>query len=208
MKLTWYGHACFKIETAEGSIVTDPYAPGSVPGLRLPALTADKVVCSHRHSDHNFAEGVTLSGREPELKISLIPCYHDGERGRLRGENLISVIEAEGLRLAHLGDLGHILAPSQLAALGRVDVLLVPVGGFYTIDAEQAQALCAALEPRIVVPMHYRSENCGLSNIDTVENFLRLRADVLQEDSSCFDPKALTAPVTLVLKTDESALVK
>lgn len=208
MKITWYGHACFKIDTAEGSIVTDPYAPGSVPGLRLPALTADKVICSHGHSDHNFAEGVTLSGREPEPKISLIPCYHDGERGRLRGENLISVIDAEGLRVVHLGDLGHALSPEQLRALGRVDVLLIPVGGFYTIDAQQAQTLCAALRPRIVVPMHYRSDTCGLSNVAPVEDFLRLRADALQADSSSFDPKAQSIPVTLVLKPDESTLVK
>lgn len=208
MKITWYGHACFKIETAEGSVVIDPYAPGSVPGLRLPAMTADKVLCSHGHSDHNCAEAVTPSGREAALKISLIPCFHDGERGRLRGENFISVIEDEGLRLAHLGDLGHSLSPSLLAALGRVDVLLVPVGGFYTIDAQQAQALCAALNPRIVVPMHYRSDTCGLSNVAPAEDFLRLRSDVIYADSPCFDPKTLTSSVTLVLDPDESALVK
>lgn len=208
MKITWYGHACFKIETAEGSLVLDPYAPGSVPGLSLPALMADKVLCSHGHSDHNYTEAVTLSGREPALRISLIPCYHDGERGRLRGENLVSVIEAEGLRFAHLGDLGHMLAPSQLAALGRVDVLLVPVGGFYTIDARQAQALCTALRPGIVVPMHYRAGSCGLSNVAPVADFLRLRSDVVFADSSCFDPKTLPAPVTLVLKIADSALIK
>lgn len=184
MKITWYGHACFKIETAEGSLVLDPYAPGSVPGLSLPALMADKVLCSHGHSDHNYTEAVTLSGREPALRISRLPCFHDGERGRLRGKNLISVIEAEGLRLAHLGDLGHMLAPSQLAALGRVDVLLVPVGGFYTIDARQAQALCTALRPGIVVPMHYRAGSCGLSNVAPVADFLRLRSDVVFADSS------------------------
>lgn len=208
MKITWYGHACFKIETAEGSLVLDPYAPGSVPGLRLPALTADTALCSHAHSDHNYAAGVTLSGRDTALKISRLPCFHDGEGGRLRGKNLISVVDAEGLRLVHLGDLGHMLSTSLLAALGRVDVLLVPVGGFYTIDANQAQALCAALRPDIAVPMHYRSENCGLSNVALVEDFLRLRSDVVYAHSSAFDPKAQSAPVTLVLDPDKSALVK
>lgn len=208
MKITWLGHACFKIETAEGSLVLDPYAPGSVPGLRLPALTADTALCSHAHSDHNYAAGVTLSGRETALKISRLPCFHDGEGGRLRGKNLISVVDAEGLRLVHLGDLGHMLSPSLLAALGRVDVLLVPVGGFYTIDAAQAQALCSALKPRIVVPMHYRSDTCGLSNVAPAEDFLRLRSDVEYAHSSAFDPKALTSSVTLVLDPDESALVK
>lgn len=208
MKITWYGHACFKIETAAGSVVTDPYSPGSVPGLHLPPMTADKVLCSHGHSDHNCAGAVTLSGREPELDVSLIPCFHDGEGGRLRGENLISLIQAQGLRLVHLGDLGHMLSPEQLSALGRVDVLLVPVGGFYTIDANQAQALCAALNPGIVVPMHYRDGGRGLSNVAPVEDFLRLRSDVVYADGSSFDPQVQTAPVTLVLKPDESALIK
>lgn len=208
MKIIWYGHACFKIETEAGSVLLDPYAPDSVPGLRLPELSADSVLCSHGHSDHNYTEGVRLTGREPALKISHVPCFHDGEGGRLRGENLISIVDAEGLRLVHLGDLGHELSPSLFAELGRVDVLLVPVGGFYTIDAAQAQTICTALEPRIVVPMHYRAESFGLSNIASVEDFLRLRTDVEYAHSSAFDPKTLTSSGTLVLDPDESALVK
>ena len=87
-------------------------------------------------------------------------------------------------------------------------MLLIPVGGFYTIDAAQAQALCSALKPRIVVPMHYRSDTCGLSNVAPAEDFLRLRSDVVYAHSSAFDPKAQSAPVTLVLDPDKSALVR
>ena len=126
MKLTWYGHSCFLLETAEGSVVFDPYAPGSVPGVELPrGLTADAVHCSHGHKDHGYAAGVTLSGRKPGFVLQSIPCFHDDRRGALRGENRITVLEAEGLRLAHLGDLGHALSPEQLAVLGRIDVLLI-----------------------------------------------------------------------------------
>lgn len=205
MKITWYGHACFKLEAEGGSVVIDPYAPGSVPGLRLPTLEADKVLCSHGHHDHNYADGVRLSGKEAGLKTGFIPCWHDSEQGRLRGDNLISVIDAEGLRLAHLGDLGHMLSPQQLEALGRVDVLLIPVGGFYTIDAMQARELAAALKPGIVVPMHYRAAGFGLSNIGTVEDFLSLCEDVIRLESSVLDTDKISAPATVVLRVDESA---
>ena len=205
MKITWYGHACFKVETERGSVVIDPYSPGSVPGLNLPPLEADKVLCSHGHHDHNYAQGVRLSANEPGLKTSSVPCWHDNEQGRLRGDNLITVVDAEGLRLVHLGDLGHMLFPQQLEALGKVDVLLVPVGGFYTIDALQAQELIAALKPGIVVPMHYRAVDCGLSNIATVEEFLSLRDNVVTLGSSVLDTDKIIAPATVVLSVDESA---
>ena len=107
MKITWCGHSCFLVETREGSAVLDPYAPGSVPGVSLPALTADAVLCSHGHRDHGYTEGVRLSGKPAAFSVKTIPCFHDDKGGSLRGENLIRVIEAEGLRIAHLGDLGR-----------------------------------------------------------------------------------------------------
>ena len=110
MKLTWYGHACFKLETASGSVVFDPYAPGSVPGLALPEITADAVVCSHRHSDHYCPEAVTLTGSEPSFAMCSIPTFHDECMGAKRGDNLITVVTAEGLTVAHCGDLGHELS--------------------------------------------------------------------------------------------------
>ena len=194
MKLTWYGHACFLIETAEGSVVFDPYQPGSVPGLTLPPLTADAVVCSHGHRDHGYAEGVTLSGREPGFALQSIPCFHDDRHGALRGENRIAVLEAE----AHLGDLGHALSSEQLALLGRIDVLLVPVGGFYTIGPEEAAKLVKTLRPRLAIPMHYRGEGFGFDVIGPVQDFTECFEQVQCLDSNVLDPADAAAPVVVL----------
>ena len=172
MKLTWYGHSCFLLETAEGSVVFDPYAPGSVPGLALPELTADAVLCSHGHRDHGFAEAVRLSGKQPAFRVTAIDSFHDDKRGLLRGKNTIYVVEAEGKRVAHLGDLGHELNEKQLAALGKIDLLLIPVGGFFTIGPEEACAVLEQLQPRVAVPMHYRRGGMGYDVLSTLESFL------------------------------------
>ena len=103
MKLTWYGHSCFLLETAEGSVLLDPYSPGSVPGLQLPELTADLVLCSHNHRDHGYREGVKLSGRTPALRVERLETFHDEKGGVLRGTNTVHILEAEGLRVVHLG---------------------------------------------------------------------------------------------------------
>ncbi|MCR5664055.1 MAG: MBL fold metallo-hydrolase [Oscillospiraceae bacterium] len=198
MKLTWLGHACFLLESREGSAVFDPYEPGSVPGLALPPLTADAVLCSHGHHDHSYAVGVKLSGREPAFSVTEIPCFHDGKKGLLRGKNLIRTVEAEGLRVAHLGDLGHALDAGQLAALGRVDVLLIPVGGHYTIGPAEADALCRALKPRLTVPMHYRGPGFGYEVIAPAEEFLKLRGQVVRAEGNRFDPLDYPEGTTLL----------
>ena len=199
MKITWCGHSCFLLETREGSAVLDPYAPGSVPGLRLPALTADAVLCSHGHRDHGYTEGVRLSGKPAAFSVKTIPCFHDDKGGSLRGENLIRVIGAEGLRIAHLGDLGHPLSKEQLAALGALDVLLIPVGGHYTIGPETAAALAKALGARITVPMHYRGAGFGYDVIGPVEEFTARMEKVRFSEASSFDP-AREAGGVLVLR--------
>ena len=138
MKISWYGHSCFRIDSAGGSLVLDPYSDGSVPGLELPALTADAVLCSHGHSDHAGTEKVALSGRAYGGRVETLDCFHDGEGGAKRGANAVRIVSDEGLRVVHLGDLGHELSEEQYAAIGSPDVLLIPVGGFFTIDAAQA----------------------------------------------------------------------
>lgn len=199
MKITWCGHSCFLLETAEGSAVLDPYAPGSVPGLTLPQICADAVLCSHGHGDHGYAQGVALSGRKPGFSVTVIPCFHDEQGGRLRGENKIHVIEAEGLRVAHLGDLGHPLSQEQLAALGQLDVLMIPVGGHYTIGPETAAETAKAVGARITVPMHYRGAGFGYEVIGPVEKFTARMSGVRFSDSSAFDP-AQEQPGVLVLR--------
>lgn len=161
MRLTWHGHSCFTIETAQGSVALDPYEDGSVPGLSPLSLTADMVLCSHEHRDHNAREAVALTGKTPTFDVEAISTFHDSEQGALRGENTVHIISAEGMRLAHLGDLGCDLTPEQKERLRRVDVLMLPIGGYYTIDAHQARTLATPLFPRIIVPMHYRSATNG-----------------------------------------------
>ena len=174
MKLIWYGHSCFKVICENGTVVFDPYAPGSVPGLELPELKADAVICSHGHSDHCAPERIILSGHKPEMKLRQIETFHDGKHGELRGRNLISVISSDGISLAHLGDLGHELSEKQLAAVKGCDALLIPVGGYYTIDAKTAKKVADAIAPRVLVPMHYRFGAHGYPEIGTLDEFLAL----------------------------------
>ena len=200
MKLSWYGHACFLLETADGSVVFDPYAPGSVPGLALPALRADGVSCSHGHRDHNYTEGVKQSGKTPAYRLTFIDCWHDDAKGALRGENRIAVLDAEGMRVVHLGDLGHTLNEAQTAALGRVDLLLIPVGGYYTIDAKTAAETAKKLDARIVVPMHYRGAGFGYDVIGTVDAFVKRAENVRAFDTNVLEIAPDTPPMTAVLR--------
>lgn len=178
MKLTWYGHSCFRLESPSGSVIFDPYADGFPRGLRLPdGLTADLVLCSHEHEDHNARERVALTGRVPALSVERIPCWHDDAEGRKRGPNTIHIVVMDGLRVAHLGDLGCPLTDAQLRALGKPDALMLPVGGFFTIGPEDASRLADASGARVVIPMHYRGEGWGLPEIGTADAFLALRRD-------------------------------
>lgn len=138
MKLTWYGHSCFMLESRAGKVVFDPYADDFPPGLRLPQLAADLVLCSHGHGDHNAEEKVTLSGEQTDYTVESLCCWHDDEGGKKRGENLIRIVSGGGARVCHLGDVGHMLSKGQIKAIGHVDALLIPVGGYYTIDAGTA----------------------------------------------------------------------
>ena len=199
MRIQWLGHSCFLV-TAEGwSAVFDPYADGSVPGLGPVRATADAVFCSHGHQDHNAAELVTLTGRGFPLKVEELPCYHDDKRGLLRGKNTVRVLHAEGMRVAHLGDLGHMPGKSLLAALRGVDALLLPVGGHFTIDAAQAKAVADAVGPRVVIPMHYRLGGMGYDVIGTLDAFTALCDNVKTYDSDTFELGADTPAQTAVL---------
>ena len=182
MKITWIGHSCFVIATEAGTLVTDPFAK-EVP-YDFPRVPADVVTVSHGHDDHNASgrvggkpvvvqtAGVHAAGKG--LRITGIPSSHDPVGESRRGENLIFVIEAEGMVLAHLGDLGRSLEPAQRAALARVDVLMAPVGGYYTIDAATAASLARSLpNVRVVFPMHYRTELIAEWPIGPVDEFLR-----------------------------------
>ena len=172
MKIEYLGHACFRID---GSLVIDPYKDGSVPGLPPLRTQAVKVICSHEHADHSGRECVEIIPGECGLNVEEIPCYHDDKQGALRGPNKIFVVTAPtGEKLVHLGDLGHLLDESILKRIRGADYLLVPVGGYYTIDASAAAEVCKAAMPKCVVPMHYRTATSGYPELNTVDEFVKL----------------------------------
>ena len=200
MKLTWYGHSCFLLETKEGSVVFDPYEPGYVPGLSLPQLEADPCLCSHGHGDHNYTAGVRLSGCRPEFKVQKFECFHDDKQGMMRGKNTMHLVEAEGRRVLHMGDLGHMPSPELTERLGHVDLMMIPVGGYYTIDAAVAAAVVRSLEPGLVVPMHYRGEGFGFEVLSTVEEFTDRMDRVKSLDTNVLEPDWSVDHLTVVLK--------
>lgn len=199
MKLIWNGHSCFTLETPGGTLVLDPYQDNSVPGYAPLKLTADAVFCSHEHRDHGAREVVSLSGRALDVAVEEIHTFHDPEGGKLRGTDIIRIFSAGGLRAAHLGDLGCELEPEQKERLKGLDAVMVPVGGFYTIDAKQAKALMDELQPRVVIPMHYRGQGFGYDVIGPVEDYLALCNDVVKYDGNTLELTCDTPAQTAVL---------
>ena len=175
MKLTWMGHACWKVEDDGYSVVIDPFSPGSVPGCPDIACEADAVLCSHGHGDHNYRQGVTIVSRGAyPFEVKTIPTWHDEAQGALRGYNIIHVIDAGFMRAVHLGDLGHLLNEEQLGQIGTPDVIMIPVGGYYTIDAKTAKQVADSIGAKIILPMHYRGDGFGYDVISSVDEFTKL----------------------------------
>ena len=172
MRITWLGHACFMVEHEGYKVVIDPFC--DVPGFRDIAVEAHAVLCSHGHYDHAYTDGVALrAGGENPFTVETVAACHDEKGGTLRGKNTVHVLHAAGLSVVHLGDLGHLLSEEQAAPLRGCDVLLIPVGGTYTVDGATAAQIARDLQPRVVIPMHYRSASFGFDNIDTVDTFLK-----------------------------------
>ncbi len=173
MTITWLGHSCFVLESGGFRVLLDPYR--EVQGLSDIEAEADAVYCSHDHFDHGWTENVRLtSGKENPFTVREISTFHDDQGGALRGSNMVRTFTAEGLTVAHLGDLGHQLSASQLAEIGRCEAILIPVGGFYTIDAAQAKQAADAIGAGVVIPMHYRKGPVGFDVLGTLEDFLAL----------------------------------
>jgi L-ascorbate metabolism protein UlaG (beta-lactamase superfamily) len=185
MKIKFYGHSAFMITTDTGvRIITDPYQSGSFGGaLSYGKITdeADIVLASHDHEDHNYTKDIkgkfthiTKTGvhNVKGLKIRAIPSHHDTSKGRERGDNLIFVVDADEITIVHAGDLGHTLEKEAIKEIGKVDILLIPVGGFYTIDAREAAKVMKDLEPAITIPMHFKTDKCNFP-ISNVEEFVK-----------------------------------
>ncbi|MGD1117982.1 MAG: MBL fold metallo-hydrolase [Dehalococcoidales bacterium] len=179
MDITWLGHSCFKIRGSQAIIVTDPFPPTL--GYTLGKITADIVTVSHPHPSHSYSQGINGVHRlvkgpgEYEISGVLmlgITTFHDSIKGQTKGKNTVYLMEVDGVTICHLGDIGHVLTEAQVEELGKVDVLMVPVGGVSTINAAMAAETVRKLEPKIVLPMHYKTPKTS-RELDPVDNFLK-----------------------------------
>lgn len=193
MKVKWLGHASFLITSDKGTrIITDPYKTGG--GINYGEIkeSADIVTISHEHGDHNNAGAVSgqpkvFKGGTPVeikgVKLTGVSTYHDENKGKDRGSNTIVCMEMDSLRLCHLGDLGHQLSPQEIAQIGKVDVLLIPVGGFFTINAIVATEVSTKLRPKVIIPMHFKNDRCGYPIVG-VEEFIKNKENVITATAS------------------------
>ena len=180
MDISWFGQSCFKIKGKQASIILDPYSDQI--GFKLPKLESDIVAITHDHYDHSASSEVSgdpfvITGPgEYEIKgISVVgmSSFHDNKKGQERGKNILYNVQVDGVRIAHLGDLGQEeLTAAQIEGLGSVGVLMIPVGSVYTIDASTAAKISASLEPDIILPMHYQDKEAKV-DLEPVENFLK-----------------------------------
>jgi L-ascorbate metabolism protein UlaG (beta-lactamase superfamily) len=201
MKIKWLGHAAMLITSDSGTrIITDPYEPA--PSLNYGEIdeSADIVTISHEHPDHNNTAGVggsptVVRGATEAKGISFrgIPTAHDEAGGSQRGGNTIFCFEVDGVSICHVGDLGHALDNRQVAETGKVDVLLIPVGGTYTIDAAGAAGIIAQLKPRVTIPMHCKNDRCTFLS-GTMDDFTAGKGNVTRLDSSEVEIKAENLP--------------
>lgn len=217
MKIQYLGHSCFKLTESTGTtIITDPY--GDI-GYDLPkGLTADAVTVSHDHFDHNHVGAI---GGNPQIlkkdgfyelpgvDISGIKSYHDDQEGQVRGENVIFKFRMDGLEVCHLGDIGEECSAELIEMLLPVNVLLIPVGGNYTVDAEQAKEYVDRIMPEIVIPMHYKSRH-SIIDVDKAQGFLDLfedeDVDVCHRDVLEFSRDDLTESNTKIILMERTKI--
>jgi L-ascorbate metabolism protein UlaG (beta-lactamase superfamily) len=210
MRVKWLGHACFLITSRDGlRLITDPYAVGG--GINYSPIedTADVVFVSHGHDDHSNVSAVR---GKPELargdgirtikgiQFKGITTFHDEAQGRQRGLNTVFCFTIDDIRLCHLGDLGHTLDQEKVSEIGAVDMVFVPVGGFFTIDAAAASQVCDQLGPKVIIPMHFKTPKCTYP-IANVEDFLKGKINVRKIDNSeaDFETERLPAATEIVV---------
>ena len=213
MKIKWYGHAAFLLTSDQGlKIIIDPYEPGAFGGQLSYGKIKDQgdmVITSHDHADHNYTKDlpgtpqvVKGSGSKTIKGISIkgIPTYHDPTKGSERGTNTIFTIKLDDIQLCHLGDLGHLLSEKELAEIGPVDILMIPVGGFFTIDPKEATRVAEQIKPKVLIPMHFKTEKCGFP-IASVEDFLKGKTNTKRARASeaAFDKATLPQQMEIVV---------
>jgi len=189
MDISYLGHSSFKLKGKNAAVITDPYDKSST-GFSMPSSSADIVTISHDHKDHNAASSISGTARRPQPYIINAPgeyevsgvgvfgwrTYHDDKKGEERGKNTLYSIHMDGFRIVHLGDLGHMLSEEEAENIGEVDILMVPVGGHYTIDAATAVKIITMLQPSIVIPMHYKTASHNpeiFAEISELDSFIK-----------------------------------
>jgi L-ascorbate metabolism protein UlaG (beta-lactamase superfamily) len=203
MQIKWLGHASFLITSQDGKkIITDPYTVGN--GINYKPITesAEIVTSSHGHGDHNNTKAIngspavlTEAGSQTVkgIEFKAVPVFHDASGGNQRGKNLIICFRVDGLNLCHLGDLGHQLNQQQLSGIGHVDILFIPIGGFFTIDAKEATEVAKSIQPKLVFPMHYKTSSVDYP-IKGVEEFLKGKKNIRKVNSSQVEIKSDSLP--------------
>ena len=197
MKIEWLGHSSFKLTESTGiSLVTDPFNAEEV-GISFPEVEADIVTVSHDHFDHNCTGAV----KEYKMLVNTpgdhgvdgvdifgFKSYHDDKKGLLRGKNVVFRIRRDGVEVCHLGDIGEELSPMLAELIGSINVLLIPVGGRYTIDAAEAKEYVDRLMPDVVIPMHYMMDGYR-TQFDELDEFLDLfpKEDVEYADTAALE---------------------
>jgi L-ascorbate metabolism protein UlaG (beta-lactamase superfamily) len=215
MNIKWYGHAAFLITSDEGvKIITDPYEPGAFGGQLSYGKILDQVdlvLTSHDHADHNYTKNLPGSPRIISdgvaktidgISIKGIATFHDPSKGSERGTNTVFTFNVDGVQICHLGDLGHIPSQKEVAEIGPVDILMTPVGGLYTIDAREATQVAELINPKVLIPMHFKTEKCGFP-IAPLEDFLKGKARVIKLETSetSFDKRTLPQQMEIVILT-------
>ncbi len=213
MRIKWYGHAAFLITSDQGTkMILDPYEPGAFSGQLSYGKIKDQVdivLTSHDHADHNYTQD--LPGRPQVVKgsgsktikgISMkgVSTYHDPSKGSERGANTIFTFKVDDIQVCHLGDLGHLLSDKELAEIGPVDILLIPVGGYFTIDPKEATRVAEQIKPKILIPMHFKTQKCGFP-IAPVEDFLKGKTNTKRPKVSeaSFDKATLPQQMEIVV---------
>jgi L-ascorbate metabolism protein UlaG (beta-lactamase superfamily) len=198
MEITWYGRACFRLKGREATVITDPCPPST--GFVAGKHDVDLLTLSHEHADHAYTRSITagLTLKRPgeyefhDLLVTGIGSFHDAVGGQERGRNVIFSFEVDGVHIAHLGDLGHLLSEEQLTELGPIDVLLVPAGGVFTVTPAEAAEVVSQISPKIVIPMHFRVDDAS-SDLLPADKFLQEMAVA----EPIRQPKAVVTPSSL-----------
>jgi L-ascorbate metabolism protein UlaG (beta-lactamase superfamily) len=195
MEITWYGRACFRLKGRDATVITDPCPPST--GFVAGKHDVDLLTLSHDHADHTYTRSITagLTLKRPgeyefhDLLVAGIGTFHDAVGGQERGRNVIFSFEVDGVHIAHLGDLGHLLSEEQLTELGPIDVLLVPAGGMFTVTPAEAAEVVSQISPKIVIPMHFAIDG-GSTDLQPVDKFLQEMA----VSEPIRQPKAVVTP--------------